>query len=408
MKTGKNHFIFCIVVISLLCSSCATIINGRYQKVQVHTIPDSCELYLNGENTNLLTPCTLKVKRNLRPTVYNAANEQHYVLKKEGYSDFEIKDKSRFSPVIFGNVGVGLGTYGALLSFEHGLTDDIYPAGSAGSMVLAGLIDLFTGSTRSYQKRVFAELKTKPGKVTISAKKENITPTDITGSGKRIALCIGNGDYSNASQLINPINDAGDMASSLEKLGFEVIKLENGSQVDMKKAIDEFGVKLKKCQVGLFFYAGHGVQAKGENYLIPIDANISSENDVEYNCVSANRVLAKMEDAGSIVNIVILDACRNNPFERSWTRSTKGRGLIAIDAPVGSLIAFATSPGNTASDGTDRNGLYTSALLEYINEPGISILEMFQKVRKTVRENSNGEQVPWESTSLEGNFYFSK
>jgi uncharacterized caspase-like protein len=160
--------------------------------------------------------------------------------------------------------------------------------------------------------------------------------------------------------------------------------------------------------VALFFYAGHGVQAKGENYLIPIDANISSENDVEYNCVSANRVLAKMEDAGSTVNIVILDACRNNPFERSWTRSTKGRGLIAIDAPVGSLIAFATSPGNTASDGTDRNGLYTSALLQYIKEPGISILEMFQMVRKTVRENSNGAQVPWESTSLEGNFYFRK
>ena len=196
------------------------------------------------------------------------------------------------------------------------------------------------------------------------------------------------------------------MALALKRLGFKVMSIEDASQVEMRRAIDDFGRELKKFDVGLFFYAGHGVQARGYNYLVPVDAEMASENDVEYNCVHAGRVLAKMEDAGSTTNIVIMDACRNNPFERSWTRSGTGRGLAVMDAPIGSLIGFATSPGNVASDGVADNGLYTSALLEYMNEPGLTILEMFQKVRKKVREESQGEQVPWESTSLEGNFYF--
>ena len=139
-----------------------------------------------------------------------------------------------------------------------------------------------------------------------------------------------------------------------------------------------------------------------------MDANINSESDVEYDCVNAERVLARMEDAGSKVNIVILDACRNNPFERSWTRSTQGKGLAFMNAPSGSLIAYATSPGTTASDGTGKNGLYTSALLKHLTTPGITILEMFQRVRATVMEESGERQVPWESTSLRGNFYFVK
>jgi hypothetical protein len=127
---------------------------------------------------------------------------------------------------------------------------------------------------------------------------------------------------------------------------------------------------------------------------------------VELNCVEANRVLVKMEVSGSKVNIVILDACRNNPFERSWTRASNGKGLAFMDAPSGTLIAYSTSPGRTASDGSGNNSPYTSAILESIRIPDITILEMFQNVRSIVSQKSGKQQIPWESTSLTGNFYF--
>jgi uncharacterized caspase-like protein len=174
----------------------------------------------------------------------------------------------------------------------------------------------------------------------------------------------------------------------------------------MKKAMDEFGEKLKGYDVGLFFYAGHGIQSKGYNYLIPVDANLKSEAQVEYDCVQADRILALMEASGTKVNIIILDACRNNPFERSWTRSASGRGLAFMSAPRGSLIAYATAPGSTASDGSGKNGLYTSAILESIKIPNLNILQIFQNVRSLVSDQSQGQQIPWESTSLTGDFYF--
>ncbi|HKL67076.1 MAG TPA: caspase family protein [Bacteroidales bacterium] len=223
---------------------------------------------------------------------------------------------------------------------------------------------------------------------------------------KRLALVIGNGIYANGGILSNPENDANDIADRLKNLGFDVMLFNNVDQKNFKKAIDNFGMRLSTYDIGLFYYAGHGIQVKGNNYLIPVDANLQSENDVEYDCVNAGRLLAKMEDAGSTTNIIILDACRDNPFERSWRRSTQGKGLAFMTAPAGSLISYATSPGSTAADGSGRNGLFTTALLEYIDNPDLSILEMFQKVRTWVRENSDGRQVPWESTSLEGNFYF--
>ena len=174
----------------------------------------------------------------------------------------------------------------------------------------------------------------------------------------------------------------------------------------MKMAMDEFGDKLKNYDVGLFFYAGHGIQSKGYNYLVPVDANIKSEEQVEYDCVQADRILALMEASGTDVNIIILDACRNNPFERSWTRSATGKGLAFMNAPKGSLIAYATAPGSTASDGSGKNGLYTSALLESIRITNINILQVFQNVRVIVSEKSDGRQIPWESTSLTGDFIF--
>ncbi len=222
---------------------------------------------------------------------------------------------------------------------------------------------------------------------------------------KRLALIIGNGNYVN-SILANPGNDAREMKNILTQYGFDVLEYEDLNQSRMKMAMDEFGAKLKGYDVGLFFYAGHGIQSKGYNYLIPVDANLKTEGQVEYDCVQADRILALMEASGSKVNIIILDACRNNPFERSWTRSTAGKGLAFMNAPSGSLIAYATAPGSTASDGSGNNGLYTSAILESIRIPKINILQIFQNVRKIVSDKSGGQQVPWESTSLTGDFFF--
>ncbi len=140
-----------------------------------------------------------------------------------------------------------------------------------------------------------------------------------------------------------------------------------------------------------------------------MDAQLTSENDVEYDCVRADRVLAKMESAGSKTNIAVLDACRDNPFERSWSRGTQGNGLAFMNAPQGSLIAYATAPGQTASDGQGgKHGLYTAALLENIALPGLTIEQVFKRVRSKVAQRSEGKQTPWESTSLTGDFYFKK
>src|SRR4030065_2354676 len=178
----------------------------------------------------------------------------------------------------------------------------------------------------------------------------------VSSQEKRLALVIGNGNYAK-NALANPVNDAKSIEVALKGIGFEVQRFENLDQKEMARAIDDFGTRLRNYDIGLFFYAGHGVQSKGFNYLIPIDARLFSESDVEYNCVRADRVLGKMEDAKNKINIVILDACRDNPFERSWTRTAKGRGLATMTAPVGSVVPFATSPGDTASDGTGKHGL---------------------------------------------------
>jgi hypothetical protein len=237
-----------------------------------------------------------------------------------------------------------------------------------------------------------------------SSAKQTVQNT-ISINEKRIALVIGNSNYK-SNILANPENDARAMKTALQNVGFTVFEYENLDYSSLKRAIDTFGEKLKGNDVGLFYYAGHGIQSKGYNYLVPVDAQLQTEQEVEYDCVQADRILAKMEGSGNKVNIIILDACRNNPFERAWTRSATGRGLAFMNAPGGTLIAYATSPGSTASDGSGNNGLYTSAILESINMADISILEMFQNVRSIVTLRSKKEQVPWESTSLTGNFYF--
>ena len=221
---------------------------------------------------------------------------------------------------------------------------------------------------------------------------------------RRTALVIGNGSYESA-KLRNSVNDARDMTEALRRLGFTVIHKQNVIQKDMERAIRNFGKRLRKHGgIGLFYYAGHGMQIDGRNYLIPIDAEIETESDVKFETVDAGRVLGKMEDADNNLNIVILDACRDNPFVRIF-RSVS-QGLARMDAPTGSIVAYATAPGSVAADGINKNGLYTSMLLKHMATPGLGIEEVFKKVRIDVMNESGKKQVPWESSSLTGDFYF--
>ncbi len=221
---------------------------------------------------------------------------------------------------------------------------------------------------------------------------------------KRLALVFGNAGYK-AGPLRNPATDANDMAVTLNDLGFEVMHKENSSQREMENAIHEFGRRLKEGDVGLFYFAGHGVQVKGRNYLIPLGAEIREETDVKYEAVDVGRVLDAMYNAGNNVNIVILDACRDNPFARSFRSSSSG--LAQIDAPKGTLIAYSTSPGRVALDGTGRNSPYTGALLNYMKTRDLTIEQVFKKTRREIDDVTGGKQTPWESTSLIGDFYFS-
>ncbi len=231
--------------------------------------------------------------------------------------------------------------------------------------------------------------------------------TDKQGPLKKIALVIGNGNYS-SSVLANPENDGKAMTTVLQKLGFFVLSYLNLEQKDMKKAIDDFRVKLEGADVALFFYAGHGVQSGGLNYLIPVDATLQSEAYVEYDCVPADRVMALMDESGASIKIMILDACRNNPFERSWSRAVTGKGLALMKASNNTFIAYSTSPGSTASDGSGNNSLYTSALLESIIIPDLTIDQMFMVVGRVVSQKSNNKQIPWKSSSLIEDFYFNR
>ncbi|MDP3427334.1 MAG: caspase family protein, partial [Humidesulfovibrio sp.] len=225
----------------------------------------------------------------------------------------------------------------------------------------------------------------------------------IQAAERRTALVIGNSAYKSAP-LKNPVNDARDMASALKGLGFEVKLLTDASHQSMEAAVREFGLSLRQGGVGLFYYAGHGIQTAGENYLVPVDAVIQTESDVKFGCLNAGLVLGKMEDAGNGLNVVILDACRNNPFGRSF-RSAE-QGLAKMDAPTGSLIAYATAPGSVAADGTGKNGLYTEYLLKHMRTPGLAISDLFMRVRMGVVTATAKKQVPWESSSLTGYFYF--
>ena len=263
---------------------------------------------------------------------------------------------------------------------------------------------MFMSSARIVRLLLAASVLAAPGFAVFAADPPTAERDAAPAKEHRLALVIGNGDYPNAP-LRNPVNDARDFAAALGDSGFDIIRLENANLRQLRTALRDFGDRLKKQGgVGLFYFAGHGMQLKGRNYLIPVGAQIEREDEIEFESLDANQVLEKLDAAGNRFNIVILDACRNNPFARAY-RST-AQGLAQMDAPSGTVIAFATSPGSVASDGPGRNGLYTQYLVESVQRPGLKIEEVFKQVRAAVRRDSGGQQTPWESTSLEGDFYF--
>ena len=222
---------------------------------------------------------------------------------------------------------------------------------------------------------------------------------------KKVALVIGNAAYKEGP-LKNPANDARAMAAKLRRIGFQVIERLNATKTQMETSIADFGEALNAGAVGLFYYAGHGLQVNGRNFLVPVDAAITSEQRVRLQSVDVDVILEQMEGAKSGVNLVILDACRNNPFERRFRAA--GGGLAQINAPQGTLIAYATAPGRVASDGEGANGLYTAKLLRHMEAPGVTVEEMFKRVRVEVSRETNNEQTPWESSSLTGSFFFTE
>ena len=215
----------------------------------------------------------------------------------------------------------------------------------------------------------------------------------------RLALVIGNSAYREAP-LRNPVNDARAMAQRLRELGFTVIAHENATKRTMEAAIIEFGRRLGEGGVGAFYYAGHGLQVRGRNYLVPVDCEIDDEASTRVAAVDVELLLEQMNEARNRINLVVLDACRNNPFERRMRGGS--RGLAAADAARGTLIAYATALGSVAADGEGGNGLYTEELLAALNEPGLKIEEVFKRVRINVSRRSRGAQTPWESSSLTG------
>lgn len=231
-----------------------------------------------------------------------------------------------------------------------------------------------------------------------------------SGPGRRIALVVGEGNYRFVPHLDNPPNDARLMARTLQGAGFELVG--GGAQIDLDKpgfdrAIQEFGRRIESADVALFYYAGHGLQVHGINWLVPVTANPQREADLDFQMIDASLVLKQMQAAGTRLNIVLLDACRNNPFGAGRGLRAVGGGLAQMQAPEGTLISYATQPGSVAADGAGRDSPYTLALAQAIQTPGLDIFRLFNKVGLDVKQQTGGNQLPWVSNSpISGDFYF--
>ena len=272
----------------------------------------------------------------------------------------------------------------------------MYPVKYVVSLYIATGLAAFTvvGSSATSQQAVLAQDAALPQQRHLIAQRQS-----------RIALVIGNAAYDEGS-LANPVNDATDIAKTFEELGFEVILRQNLNKREMEEEIEAFSRKLRNGSVGIFYYAGHGIQVDGENYLIPIKAKLQNEKDARYDAVPLGKALNAMEASGNLWNFVIVDACRDNPFYRRWNRTIK-MGLTASIPPNGTIIAYSTKAGSVAADGVgQRNSPFTSALLEKIKTPNLDIRLVLGEVTALVVKQTGMKQVPWTEGNLIGsNFY---
>lgn len=360
----------------VLCGFIRQLFDGHFSGIDtivIESSPAGAAVYKNGEYKGE-SPCKLSLR-------YSGDTGESFsvTIKKTGYKTRE----TRIS------------------------RDDLWPKWNSGAYQSGSVFGKGNTFTFHYalEKDPAYAVPPKPAVApTIPGSKgiEHAPPVKSSSGHRRIALLIGNGDYREIP-LKNPMNDARDMAAALKSLGFEVMLLVNANKKEMVTAIQDFGNRVADS-VALFFYAGHGMQIRGENYLIPIGARISSEPDVEFECVPVARLLSQLDYQKSHLNIVILDACRNNPIARSFR--SYHRGLAMVSAPKGTIIAYATSPGQVAHDGEGRNSVYTQYLLKYINRPGMSIERYFKVVGQSVSEETMGVQRPWISSDFFDEFSF--
>jgi len=241
-------------------------------------------------------------------------------------------------------------------------------------------------------------------------------PADLAGAGPRIALVIGNGAYRTAP-LKNPTGDAVAVAAALRGLGYEVTLRQNTRLPELIESLREFSIRAPKAAVRVVFYAGHGVQVKGRNYLVPVDADPQSEEDIQRQSADVGEFVDRLSAIGTGANIVVLDACRVNPFAGGVIVGPDGRrlkfrgatpgGLASLDAPVGTLVAFSTAPNGVALDSaSSEHSVYARHLLANLSTPGLQIEQLFKRVRIGVAEDTGRVQVPWESSSLTADFCF--
>lgn len=227
----------------------------------------------------------------------------------------------------------------------------------------------------------------------------------LPAAAKRVALVIGNSSYANVIDLKNPVNDADLMERTLKDVGFEVIRHNDLDQRGMKTAMLEFGRKLKEgADASMFYYAGHGIEIGGVNYLVPVDADLQNSDEADIQNVSVNSFLSLTENSNVPMNIIILDACRNNPFRS--LRSVSTGGLAPVKAPRGTYVAYATAPGAVAVDGDGGNSPFTLALAESMRQPGLTLEAVFKMTRAKVETETNGAQLPFDSSAITGDFYF--
>lgn len=357
-----------VMLCCLMLASCAGV-----DTIAVKTIPADVKVYKDG-TFMCNSPCDL-------PFNFSGSTGEIYsvTLEKEGYKSLTFEmNRSRLFDKFFSGDYIAGSQFGPGNTFVFTYSLERTPE----------VVQAFTPPSTSTVLQ--------PAPLPVTPFNQEYT--------KRVALVIGNSRY-RLAPLRNPVNDARDIAAALNSLGFEVMLVENAGLRGMEEAIDRFSKKANGA-VAFFFYAGHGVQVNGENYLIPIGADMDDEGDVRYEAVSAGRVLDNLRYSDSLLNIVVLDACRDNPFVRSFRSTT--RGLASVDAPRGSIIAFSTAPGDVAADGAGRNSPYASAFIRHAAKPNLSIEAFFKEVAKDVSLQTGDGQRPWISSDFLGDFSFGR